>query len=78
MSKPTDPAFPVIQTGEHGGFEPTCQGITIRQYVATKAMKAEILHLEEKHMIPGKTRAELVADNAVAYADALLKRLEIK
>ena len=76
MSNPDESgsAFPETAPDRYG----TTAGLTKREYFAAAALSGlTSLGLQlQNSLTPEATNAEIVADQAVAIADALLKRLE--
>ena len=76
MSNPDESgtAFPETRPGGYG----TTAGLTKREYFAGQALSGLVsLGLQlDNSLTPEATNAEIVADQSVAIADALLKRLD--
>ena len=73
MSLGEQPAFPTQATfNEKGEAIAVLAGMTYRQWLAGLAMG----HLIERWNEGGKTHSQMVATQAVDYADALIKELE--
>ena len=69
------PAFPIpLQNGQSWHGMAPCDGMTLRDYFAAKAMEGMIGLWSEnsRHLKSGQTLADFVAEQAYAYADAML------
>ena len=87
--RPTEPAFPFNEmianpadgVGNPEYIQVSHLGVNIRTYVATKILAGMIAGWDQgwpepsEQTISGRSVAEVAADNAVRYADALIVRL---
>lgn len=78
MNRSKEMAFPGVKTGEHGGLEATCTGLTKREYVAAKALEGLLSNADWMKNTKSKDEkgsAEEAAKMAILCANLLLDGL---